>query len=455
MKAKKLNIFQVLLLAASLALAGSCVAHSKEAKGPNPAPETPPKSMLQFIFQDQAFSFQLVRTVAVASYGGSDLGECLTTAYRIIEGDYESWFKEWDKTAAKVFTRGEQCLAEGRNISARDEYLRACNYYRISEFFLHGNIDDPRIYQNSAKAVAAFTKAMPFFTHPAEAVLIPYQGTTLPGYFFQVDNSGKPRPTLIVQTGYDGSQEELYFTAAIAALRRGYNVLTFEGPGQGQALREQKLYFRHDWEKVITPVVDYCLTRPEIDPHKIALYGISMGGYFAPRGAAFEHRLAAVIADGGVYAPRLGIGAFYMGPEQGLDAEQKTQRVLAEIGQDADNFNQEVEAIMASSNYLRWFMENGMFTFNADTPAKFIQKLAELTLQDGIAEQITCPVLVLDSDQDTNGKGQAQMLYDHLTCPKSFYLFKDEDGAGLHCQVGATIYANQVIFDWLDKTLNK
>jgi alpha-beta hydrolase superfamily lysophospholipase len=85
-------------------------------------------------------------------------------------------------------------------------------------------------------------------------------------------------------------------------LERGYNCLTFEGPGQGGVIRKQKIPFRYDWEKVVTPVVDYALSRPEeIDPKRIALMGISMGGYLAARAAAFEHRIAACILYNGVF----------------------------------------------------------------------------------------------------------------------------------------------------------
>lgn len=100
----------------------------------------------------------------------------------------------------------------------------------------------------------------------------------------------------------DGTAEELYFEIAAAALHRGYHVLAFEGPGQGEALREQNLYFRHDWEKVVTPVVDYLVSRVEVDPARIALIGYSFGGYLAPRAAAFEQRLAACVANGGIYS---------------------------------------------------------------------------------------------------------------------------------------------------------
>ena len=256
---------------------------------------------MNIVFLDPAFSFQLQRTIGYTYYDGADIEECLSTACRIKEGDCESWYEEWLKTADRVCKIADKCLAEGHNVSAREAYLRASNYYRTAEFYLHGDPSDPRILETWGKSRECFIKAGQLFSPPFEVVEIPYEGTTLPGYFFRVDDSGTHRPTLILQTGFDGTAEELYFGGCAAAQRRGYNCLAFEGPGQGAVIREQKLHFRPDWEKVVTPVVDYALTRPEVDPDRIALMGVSFGGYLAPRAVAFEHRIAACIADGGIF----------------------------------------------------------------------------------------------------------------------------------------------------------
>jgi len=116
---------------------------------------------------------------------------------------------------------------------------------------------------------------------------IPFEGMTLPGYLCLVDKSGTKRPLLIVHSGFDGTAEELYFEIAHFAVKRGYNVLLFEGPGQGGMIRVQKMPFRPNWETVVTPVVDYAITRKEVDAKRIALMGISFGGYLAPRAVAF------------------------------------------------------------------------------------------------------------------------------------------------------------------------
>jgi cephalosporin-C deacetylase-like acetyl esterase len=105
---------------------------------------------------------------------------------------------------------------------------------------------------------------------------------------------------LILVNGSDGSLLDMWLWGGAGALARGYDCLTFDGPGQGYALWKQKLYFRPDWEKVISPVVDYALSRGEVDPKRLAIQGISQGGYWVPRAVAFEKRIAAAIADPGV-----------------------------------------------------------------------------------------------------------------------------------------------------------
>ena len=259
---------------------------------------------MKIAFEDQNFSFEFLRVLGESIHGGSDINECFATASRIRAGDYESWYQEWSRTAARIHQIAEQCLARGHTVSAREAFLRASNYYRCAEFFMHMQIGvtDPRTLDTYQKSLACFRQASLLFPFPCEQLRIPYAGASLPGYFFQVDHSAAPRPTLLVHGGYDSTGEEQYYETVPDALERGYNCLVFEGPGQGSAIRCQNLPFRPDWENVVTPVVDYALSRVEIDPQRIVLVGKSLGGLLAPRAAAFEHRLAACIAVDGVYA---------------------------------------------------------------------------------------------------------------------------------------------------------
>jgi hypothetical protein len=111
-----------------------------------------------------------------------------------------------------------------------------------------------------------FDEATSCFDPPFEKVEIPYEGTTLPGYVFKVDDSDRPRPLLILNNGSDGPISAMYLQGGAAAIERGYNALAFDGPGQDAALHLQGLHFRPDWEKVVTPVVDFVLGRPDVDP---------------------------------------------------------------------------------------------------------------------------------------------------------------------------------------------
>jgi len=400
---------------------------------------------MKLVFDDPQLSFELLRTVGHGIYGGSDIGECLTTAYRIKEGDFQSWYEEWLKTADRVRNIADDCLAGGHTVSAREAYLRASNYYRSAEFFLHEDHTDPRILLVWGASRDCFVKAAKLFSPPIEAVEIPYEETSLPAYFMRVDDSGAPRATVIGQTGYDGTGEELYFDIGAAALRRGYNCLVFEGPGQGRVIREQKVYFRPDWEKVVTPVVDYLLTRPEVDSHRMALWGISFGGYLVPRAACYERRIAACIANGGIYDVFDGVVSKWPYPPEDLKEY---------IRQDPAGFDEACREMAKSSSEMRWAMQDGIWKFGVNTPSEWMNKMAECTLK-GIADRIACHLLVCDSETEQFFAGQAQQLYDAVICPKEYMLFTIEESAEEHCQIGAHALQHQRIFDWLDDTMAK
>lgn len=215
---------------------------------------------MKLIFQDQNFSYNLLRTVGHSVYGGADLGECVATALRIEDGNHEQWYIEWRKTAERVHSHANDSLQQGNSTSARQAYLRASNYYRTAEFFLHSDLRDARILNTWGHSESCFQKAVPFFTPQIESVQIPYEQTSLPGYFYRCTVDLQVRPTVIFFPGFDSTLEELHFFGAAAATAQGYHCLTFAGPGQGSVIRQQALPFRPDWEVVLAPVVDYLLT---------------------------------------------------------------------------------------------------------------------------------------------------------------------------------------------------
>ncbi len=396
---------------------------------------------MKIAFEDDHFAFEFVRNVGFTYYGGADLGEMIATAGEVVEGDFESWFEQWHKRALRIRARGQASLAAGHLVSAREAYLRASTYFRMAEFYLHGNPDDPRIVSESRASQQAYAKGAELSGPTWERVEIPYEGTTLPGYFYKVDDSGEPRPTLIFHGGYDSSVEELFYYGGAPAVRRGYNCLTFDGPGQGAPIREQKLPFRHDWEKVVTPAVDYALTRPDVDGDNLVLMGMSLGGYFAARAAAFEHRFRAAVFFDGVYD-------FHASLRKLLPADA----IAAFDADDADACQAIVEARMKGNTSLRWVVTQGTWSLGVRTVAELLVASEPYTLKDVIG-QIACPCLVMEADGDIFFTGQPQQVYDELAVPKAFARFTAEDGAENHCQSGALAYKDEVVFDWIGDTL--
>ncbi|MFE2877608.1 alpha/beta hydrolase family protein [Streptomyces roseus] len=402
--------------------------------------------MKQLLFPNNIqFWYETLRSMSHIAYGGADFGEVVSTGERITEGDYDSWYVEWMATADRVSGEAEKALAAGHRISARDGFLRASNYYRSAEFFLHGHTCDPRHDHAYDRSVACFRAAAALFTPVIEPVRIPYEDTTLPGYVYRADDSGTPRPTLIMHNGFDGTAEELHFFGAMAAVERGYNVLTFDGPGMPGPRHHQGLVFRPDWENVVTPVVDFAETLPGVDDSRIALLGVSMGGVLAPRAAAFEHRLAALIAVDGLYD--LGETAVRNVP----GTREEAERLLR--APSAPELDAAFEQAMNQDPIARWAINHGMYVMGVETPRAFNASYLDYTLAGGIAERIQCPTLVCDAEEDMFFKGQPEQLYEHLTCPKTLMRFTSEEGAGAHCHPGAMRLAIARICDWLDDTL--
>lgn len=394
---------------------------------------------MKFLFDDESFSFETLRAAGYANYGGADLGDVLVTARAIPEGDEQAWFREWKATAERVEALGRRSQAAGHTVSAREALLRASNYYRTAEFYRRENPwEDAEALETFNRSRTTFLDAMALFDFGFERVAIPYEDTTLPGYLYLVDD--RPRPTVIFNGGDDSTLEESYVALAAAALARGYHVLAFDGPGQGAALREQRLTFRHDWEAVLTPVVDFALTRSEIAPDAITVFGYSMGGFLVARAAAFEDRFAAVVVDDGIYDFHSAM-AKVMPPFLAEWVEQ---------GND-DDANAVFRLMMSTGTGLRWIMQNGMWNFGLDSPAALARAFRAYTL-DGIADRITAPVLVLDAEND--------QFFDHeperaaaamVNAKTTLVTLYEADGAGEHCHLGAVHRAHQVVFDWLDE----
>jgi hypothetical protein len=392
---------------------------------------------MQRFYADEGFNFAVLMALGGAYHGIADAGEVLATIERVPEGDREAWIRQWVATAERLERAGAQSLRGGHRVSARTALLRASHYFDMASAMAPGASDPgafTRLWERHRKC---WDDAVELFEPPVERIAIPYQGTTLEGYFFAPDRVKTPRPTLILCNGSDGPVIAMWSYGGRSALARGWNAITFDGPGQGAALHRAKMYFRHDWEAVITPVVDYLHTRGDVDVRRIALQGISQGGYWVPRAAAFEHRLAAIVADPGV----IDVASSWL---LYLPAEV---RALFDAG-DSAAFDDILtgSTTPAERAVLAWRMA----PYGTSSPFEAYRAAMKFRLHDGLIVRIACPTLILDPDDEQFWPGQSQTLYDKLGCPKHIVRFTSGEGANWHCEPAAQSLRDERVFDWLE-----
>lgn len=212
----------------------------------------------------------------------------------------DSWHAEWTRMAEKNEGLAAGFEEEGRDVTAHDFYRRAAEFYRRALVYMPDS--DPRMMQSHDKLKETFDKAWNLVTPPFERVEIPYEGHVLDALFYPARGSeGARLPTVYNYGGADGILLRGLDGDAGQYVRRGMSFIDVDGPGHGATLREKKLYAPPDSERVAKAVIDYLVTRPDVDPDRIGLHGSSMGGYSGPRCATEEKRIKAVAVWSGAY----------------------------------------------------------------------------------------------------------------------------------------------------------
>ncbi len=243
--------------------------------------------------------------------------------------------------------------------------------------------------------------------------------------------------------GYDSTAEELYFLNGAAALARGYNVIAFDGPGQGGALIQRGLTLRPDWETVIAAVLDHVLTFDEVDPSRVALIGLSLGAHLAPRAASVERRIAACIADCGSFDLYASFLSRLPGP---------LARSFAGGGRVATRVVRVILGRVIGDPTGGWALRRGLLVHGVPDALAYVEAIKPFTLQ-GRAELIACPTWVCHAEGD-DISSSAPQLVSALTCPREYVLFTAAEGAGDHCEAGARELYHARSFGWLDELLH-
>jgi 2,6-dihydroxypseudooxynicotine hydrolase len=208
---------------------------------------------------------------------------------------YDDWCRAWSERAARHEAIAQEALDKKHFLTAGECLQRAGVYYHFASFLFVNDV--PQMKVAHKKAIDCRNAALPYLSPPGERVEIPFEGTKLAGILRKPVGVTKP-PVMVMACGLDSTKEE---TEAYEApfLARGIAILVFDGPGQGEA--QYDLPIRGNYETAVKAVIDYIGTRADLDSNRVGMWGVSLGGYYAPRATAFDKRIKACIALGGPF----------------------------------------------------------------------------------------------------------------------------------------------------------
>jgi dienelactone hydrolase len=360
----------------------------------------------------------------MAPYGAVALREIDQICERLAArgpSDPEAWWQEWCAMAESNERVADAAAKDDRDSIAGHHYLRAGNYYYTGERFVPPGERKLGIYK---KALRCYKEGLKRRHPEIELVEVPYDGGALPAYFMKSTRGQGRAPTVVLFDGMDNCKEMSVLFAGLEFAKRGFHTLAIDGPGQGEALRLRKLYARHDYEVPGTAAYEFVAKRPDVDPGKVVVMGYSFGGYYAPRVAAFERRYAACVCLGALH----------------WDLHAWQQRIKDQLASDPKK--------SAQSNFqFQWIL--GL----SDSDAA-LERARQFSLV-GIAEKISCPVLITHGQEDRVVPVEAaHKLYAALATPKkTLKIFTREEGGAEHCQVDDRPLGINFIADWIAANL--
>ena len=330
-----------------------------------------------------------------------------------------AWFESWVKMAERVERLAQVDEAAGNLLSAGRKYLRVGLYFQLAERM--PSHKDPRRLVAYKKGIAAYEKGLRFRKEPIQYVQVPYEGTYLPAIFMKAPGSEKT-PCMVHFNGLDLTKEIVYSAIADELKRRGISALIVDHPGIGAALRLQNLPSGPDTERSASACVDYLETRADVDPNRIGIMALSLGGYYAPRAAAFEPRFKCCVAWGAIF-----------------DYGHAVQGRLNGQGE---------PSVPGYAEHVNW-------VFGQDTFEKTMQVVRQMTLEP-IAHQIKCSLLVVHGENDR----QIPLWHAEKTIAaavnspdKELKVFSLFDGGAEHCGADNSTMVVDYMTDWISRRL--
>jgi dipeptidyl aminopeptidase/acylaminoacyl peptidase len=369
--------------------------------------------MFDFFQPTHVMGTHTLRLVAEAQQGGGDIFDIARLCRDIEPGDKQRWERAWLELAGRTEAKAKAALASGHTHTAMKFFFHANQYYRMSDVFL-------TIEQNETKT-QRFLKSQENFRagaalhHPTiEVIRVQCGDEEYDGYFCHPINPKPGRwPVVFLMGGADAFAEEIFFSGR-QALEYGWALLLVDTPGRGSSMYVKNMPTRPDYEVPGKACIDYLMSRPDVDPERIALMGISMAGYYAPRTAAFDSRVKALIAWSGCYS------------------------ILDDLYLFCENLRPVVQRLLGGVS---------------DTEARV--KLEAYTMK-GIASNIKCPTLITHGGNDRlmNVEG-ARHLYDEIgSKDKTLEIYADPKiGGTIHCSHDYWAHNVTYMLDWLEERL--
>jgi dipeptidyl aminopeptidase/acylaminoacyl peptidase len=367
-------------------------------------------------------------SLAIALESGGKIGEivdmCAPIKDAAARGDdagTAQFLAEWVKMADKLVSLADEDEGLNRRFSAGEKLKRASLYYLTAERMQgHGH---PGRTETYAKALNAFAKGAAFTQDAVERVEIDYlEGKTLSGLWTRAPGDGK-KPAVIFCNGLDSSKELLFFSGLPQALaKRGISCLCVDQPGTGEALRRESLPAIPQSERWASKWVDWLETQDDVDPKRLGMTGISLGGYYAPRAVAFE--------------PRFASGAVWGANHDWAEVQQKRLRREGE-------------------NPVPHYWKHVMWVFGAEDMDDFHEKSKGMTLE-GVLDRIKAPFLITHGAKDRQiSVDYAHLSYDQLiNAPqRALKIFTDREGGVEHVGADNMSFGRDYIADWFADTL--
>jgi hypothetical protein len=391
---------------------------------------------------DPGFDFGIRAALNGVAYHMAEVGEVLAVAGEVEAGDADGWFDAWSRRAHGLREVARAAEAAGRRQSAALTWLRVSNYLFAAFWYIPGTTRAGRAREAWEEHRQAFEAAARLWRTPIERLEVPTAAGPLEAYLWTPDGpAGRPRPLVVLVNGIDTPMTDAFMIGAQDAVDRGYAAVMVDAPGRGAALWRGGLAARPEEEATVAPLLDLVLARDDVDAGRVAMIGVSHGGWLAARAAAFEPRVRALVLD----PPIMRVADGFLG--QFPDAVQ-----AAFTAGDRAAFDAALARAAAGSADVRFAAAKVREPFAGAAAFDALTVLAAMDLAP-VAGRITCPVMTCEPEEQEAYRGQAAEVVAEVGGPVHREVFTTADGAGLDCEIPAPQVRNQRVFDWIDGVL--